>query len=64
VLLGSFAFAQNQTPEVPRSTTQGLNDWVTNIEQLLVPAADAMPEAKNSFAPSAGELKGVKHIRG
>jgi uncharacterized damage-inducible protein DinB len=60
VLLGSFAVAQNQSPEVPRSTTQVLNDWVANIEQLLVPAADAMPEEKYSFAPSAGEFKGVR----
>jgi len=60
VLLSSVAVAQNQKPEVPTSTTQVLNDWVTNIEQLLVPAADAMPEAKYSFAPTAGEFKGVR----
>ena len=61
VLLSSFVVAQNQKPEVPGSTTaQVLNDWVTNIEQLLVPAADAMPEAKYSFAPTAGEFKGVR----
>ena len=57
VLLGSFAIAQNQTPEVPRSTTRVLDVWVTNIEQLLVPAADAMPEAKYSFVPGAGEFR-------
>ena len=56
VLLGSFAVARNQTPEVPRSTTQVLNDWAPNIEQLLVPAADVMSEAKYSFAPGAGEF--------
>ena len=60
VLLSSFAVAQNQKPEVPTSATQVLNEWVTNIEQLLVPAADAMPEAKYSFAPTAGEFKGVR----
>src|SRR5229473_3091916 len=60
VLLSSFAVAQNQKLEVPGSTTQVLNEWVTNIEQLLVPAADAMPEAKYSFAPTAGEFKGVR----
>ncbi len=60
VLLSSFAVAQSQKPEVPTSTTQILNDWVTNIEQLLVSAADAMPEAKYSFAPTAGEFKGVR----
>src|SRR5882762_11560722 len=60
VLLSSVAVAQNQKPEVPGSTTQVLNEWVTNIEQLLVPAADAMPEAKYSFAPTSGEFKGVR----
>ena len=60
VLLNSITLAQSGTPEVPRSTTQVLNDWVTNIEQLLVPAADAMPEAKYSFTPSNGEFKGVR----
>src|SRR6266478_6664308 len=60
VLLSSVAVAQSQKPEVPTSTTQVLNDWVTNIEQLLVPAADAMPEAKYSFAPSNGEFSGVR----
>jgi hypothetical protein len=34
--------------------------WVTNTEQLLIPAADAMPEAKFSFAPSNGEFSGVR----
>jgi hypothetical protein len=33
---------------------------VTNAEQLFVSAADAMPEAKYSFAPSHGEFSGVR----
>ena len=33
---------------------------MTNTEQLIVPAADAMPEAKYSFAPSNGEFSGVR----
>jgi hypothetical protein len=56
VLLGSFAIAQNQTPEVP-APPRVLDVWVTNIEQLLVSAADAMPEAKYSFVPGAGEFR-------
>jgi uncharacterized damage-inducible protein DinB len=59
VLVG-LAAAQNEAPVSASSTTQVLNDWVTNIEQLLVPAAGAMPEAKYSFAPSGGEFKGVR----
>ncbi len=37
-----------------------LDDWVTGIEQLVVPAADAMPEDKYSYAPTNGEFKGVR----
>jgi DinB family protein len=33
---------------------------VTNTEQLIVPAADALPEEKYSFAPSSGEFLGVR----
>jgi hypothetical protein len=54
--------------EKPRSNTQVLNDWVTNIEQLLDPAADTMPEAKYSLHPARVNSKGctfadqVKHL--
>jgi hypothetical protein len=46
--------------EMARTLSQVLDAWVTNTEQLLVPAADAMPEEKYSFAPTSGEFKGVR----
>ena len=62
VLLLSTAsvIAQVATPAEPHTVSQVLDFWVTNTEQLLLPAADAMPEAKYSFAPSNGEFSGVR----
>lgn len=62
VLLLSTAsmIAQVAKPAEPRTVSQVVDFWVTNSEQLLVPAADAMPEAKYSFAPSTGEFSGVR----
>jgi hypothetical protein len=60
-LFGSVALGQVQEPAEPQATTQlVLDEWVTNIEQLLVPAADAMPEEKYFFAPRNGEFTGVR----
>jgi len=39
---------------------QVLEDWVSNAEKEIVPAAEAMPEDKYSFAPSIGEFTGVR----
>jgi hypothetical protein len=44
----------------PRTLSQVLDFWVTNTEQLVVPAADAMPEEKYAFVPSNGEFSGVR----
>jgi hypothetical protein len=52
--------AQVVTPAEPHTVSQVMDFWVTHTEQLLVPAADAMPEAKYSFAPSSGEFSGVR----
>jgi hypothetical protein len=52
--------AQVAKPAVPHTVSQVVDFWVTNTEQLLVPAADAMPEAKYSFAPSDGEFSSVR----
>ena len=62
VLLLSTASALGQvaTTVEPRTVSQVVDFWVTNTEQLLVPAADAMPEARFSFAPSNGEFVGVR----
>jgi hypothetical protein len=49
-----------QVATSPRTVSQVVDFWVTDTEQLLVPAADAMPEGKYSFAPSNGEFSGVR----
>jgi hypothetical protein len=66
VLLLSTAsvIAQVAMPAEPRTVSQVMDFWVTNTEQLLVPAADVMPEAKYSFAQSNGEFSGVRTPRG
>ena len=40
--------------------SQALDWWVSNTEQHLVPVAEAMPEEKYSFAPTAGAFMGVR----
>jgi uncharacterized damage-inducible protein DinB len=44
----------------PRTVSQVLDATVSNVEHEFVPAADAMPEDKYSFAPASGEFKGVR----
>jgi hypothetical protein len=39
---------------------QALDFWISNCEKEVVSAADAMPEAKYSFAPTAGEFTGTR----
>src|SRR5215831_80755 len=49
-----------QVAASPHTVSQVLDFWVTSTEQLIVPASDAMPEGKYSFAPSNGEFSGVR----
>jgi hypothetical protein len=58
VLSGPCLIAQVATS--PHTVSQIVDFWVTNTEQLVVAAADAMPEGKYSFAPSNGEFSGVR----
>ena len=51
---------QPQASSEQRNISKELDAWITRTEELLVPAADAMPEEKYSFAPSAGEFQGVR----
>jgi uncharacterized damage-inducible protein DinB len=46
--------------EVHRTLSQVLDATVKNMEHEFVPAAEAMPEEKYGFAPTAGEFKGVR----
>ena len=58
VLASIVAGAQQKTSNVP--VNQLLDSWITNTENHVVPAADAMPEGKYSFAPTAGDFAGVR----
>jgi len=62
ILLLSTAsmIAQVAKPAEPRTVRQVVDFWVNNTEQLVVPAADAMPEGKYSFTPSNGEFSDVR----
>jgi uncharacterized damage-inducible protein DinB len=57
---GRFAVAQNAKPAESATAAQVLDQGVTGVESEFVPAAEAMPEDKYSFAPTAGEFKGVR----
>jgi uncharacterized damage-inducible protein DinB len=56
----SIALAQTDRQKERRSVGKELDVWVSKTEQDLVPAADAMPEEKYDFAPSAGKFEGVR----
>jgi hypothetical protein len=57
---GSISLAQANNPAAAFGPAQVLDARITTIEQEVVPAADAMPEDKYSFAPSNGEFAGVR----
>jgi hypothetical protein len=54
------ALAQNTKTPDHFTVTQVLNRSLSGVEGEFVPAAEAMPEDKYSFAPSNGEFKGVR----
>ena len=61
VLLGCYSFAVAQDKKAaPRTIAQALDAGVSTVEGEFVPAAEAMPEDKYSFAPTNGEFKGVR----
>jgi uncharacterized damage-inducible protein DinB len=59
---GPIAMAQAEKSTEQRTVAQVLDRGVTGVEQEFVPAADAMPEDKYSFAPTVGEFKGVRNF--
>jgi uncharacterized damage-inducible protein DinB len=61
-MTASFNGAAAQATKKAESVTseQVMDEWVTHIEQLVVPAAAAMPESKYSFAPTRGKFSGVR----
>ena len=61
LLLGTgFVLGQNAKTAGPPTVSQVMDRGVTGVENEFVPAADAMPEDKYSFAPTNGEFKGVR----
>src|SRR5438067_1547319 len=48
------------TPSNRASVASVVDSWVTKIEQLTMPAADALPETLYAFAPTGGEFAGVR----
>ncbi|MCU1296702.1 MAG: hypothetical protein JWO91_980 [Acidobacteriaceae bacterium] len=52
--------AQAGKPNEHQTIAQVYDHAVTNLEKEFVPAAEAMPEDKYSFAPTNGEFKGVR----
>ena len=60
LVCGNFMFLNAHRTEGAPSIGEALDVWVTNTEKLLVPAAEAMPEEKYSFAPTNGEFHGVR----
>jgi uncharacterized damage-inducible protein DinB len=60
LLSTASVIAQEAKSAEPHTVSQVVDFWVTNTEQLLISAADAMPESRYSFAPSNGEFSGVR----
>ncbi len=58
--LATMGTAAQAKKETPRTVTEVLGNTVSNLEHDLIPAAEAMPDDKFSFAPSNGEFKGVR----
>jgi hypothetical protein len=52
--------AQGAKPAEQHSIAQVMEQNVAAVEGEFVPAAEAMPEDKYSFAPTGGEFKGVR----
>lgn len=55
-----FALSQMMSPPAAKTPGGGVNAVIAIAESEFVGAADAMPEDKYSFAPSAGDFKGVR----
>jgi len=60
LLLSTSAVFAQAKPEEHRTVSQIEDRLVSSVEGEFVPAADAMPEDKYSFAPTNGEFKGVR----
>ena len=57
---GRVAQAQDAKAAEHRTIAQVMDRGISSVEGEFVPAAEAMPEDKYSFAPTGGEFKGVR----
>ena len=55
-----FGNAQTAQPTGPAAVSDITNAEIGIVEREIVPAAEAMPEDKYNYAPTAGEFKGVR----
>src|SRR5260370_9240687 len=60
LILSSFGLAQAQTKDEKKTLSQVVDSATSRLERDFVPAAEAMPEDKYSFAPTNGDFKGVR----
>ena len=60
VVLGLTRGASAQMPSPGAAIGSVLDRWVTKIEQLTIPAADALPEPSYGFRPTDGQFGGVR----
>lgn len=61
LLMAGVAAAQQSKPAAkPQTMATVLDGQLHGVEGEFVPAADAMPEDKYSYAPTNGEFKGVR----
>jgi uncharacterized damage-inducible protein DinB len=60
MILGTGTALGQAKSEEHRTVSQIEDHLVSSVEGEFVPAADAMPEDKYSFAPTNGEFKGVR----
>src|SRR5664279_5847239 len=60
-ITGTAIAADPQAKSEPKPTFASVLDHqLSGTEKTVVPAAEAMPEDKYSFAPTQGEFKGVR----
>jgi uncharacterized damage-inducible protein DinB len=59
LIFSACAFCQTSS-STNLSIADVFNRSISNTEHEFVPAAEAMPEDKYSFAPTSGEFKGVR----
>jgi hypothetical protein len=59
-LLSCTALLAQKTSQPIVTVARGVDVRVIQTEQLVIPAADALPEELYGFAPTAGEFAGVR----